>query len=589
MEAKTAHLPTPDLTIDEAGTVRSASFGDVYFSREGGAAETDHVFLRGNDLPQRWEKQDSFTIGELGFGTGLNFLVAMETFLKTNAHGRLHFFSVEKFPLTKAQLAQLHGADHELVKNYPDRLPGWHRVHFGRATLTLGFGDAAELLSELQARADAWFLDGFAPAKNPDMWSENIFQEIARLSAHGASFATFTSAGAVKRGLEAQGFAVEKVKGFGSKRDMLVGRLKDRCVGFHPEPPRSVGGQRGHAPLSINVIGAGIAGATVAHALATRGIHVTVLEQHTIAAGASGNRAAVLYPQLTKYYGAATQWHFTGYGLARRLLQQAPVGMLKIGKDEEGEKKLREALASLQLDEGIARWIDADEASQKLGTKIGHGGVWFEQGTWLDPRAWCKRLLSHPRITVQENTPGTIDGPTVVATAHEAAKLLPSLPMAIGISAGQVTRVKSDIPLRAILCHKGYAIPQAEGLLIGATYDHHDFSGSVTERNHAENIAALQKYLSGDYPVLGGRTRLRATTPDRLPYVGQVEDDVWVSVGHGSRGMISAPLAAEVIASHICGEPLPVGKTLLQAIDPFRHHAAKVAVTPKPSRANTGA
>lgn len=580
MSVETASLPLPDLSIDGQGVVRSGTYNDVYFSKEGGAAETDYVFLQGNSLPERWQNKADFTIGELGFGTGLNFLVAMERFLKTNRDGRLHYLAVEKFPLSKKQLQQLHG-EHALVKNYPDRLPGMHRVRFGRVFLTLAFGDVATLLPELNASVDAWFLDGFAPAKNPEMWSDEVLKEVARLSASGATFATFTAAGAVKRGLEANGFSVEKIDGFGSKRDMLRGHY--RCASLNTLTPtlslsEGEGGTRVSGRVRVaTVVGAGIAGCTVARALAERGIKVTVVEKNKVASGASGNAAAVLYPQLTKTYGNGAQWHFAGYGLARRMLQQAPVGMLKIGKDAEDETQLRANLERLQMDDDVARWIDAKEASEKLGTEIKHGGVWFEQGTWLDPRAWCQQLLDHKNITLREGVEGKAEGLTILCTAQ-----VEGLPT--GVSAGQVSEV-SGLKLGAILCHKGYAIPSGH---IGATYDHDDLSGSVTEANSEENLETLQAYLPGAYKIVSGRTSFRASTPDRLPYVGQLAENIWVSAGHGSRGMISAPLAAELIASEICGEPLPVTERLRKAVSPLRAQKAMRAAETKPSRLKTG-
>ena len=217
--------------------LRSKEFDDVYFSAEDGLAETHHVFLKGNDLPAAWQgvegKSDRFVIGETGFGTGLNFLAAWKLFEETADEGQsLEFISFEKYPLSVEEIAdalepwrgEFDGRLERMLALYPLRVPGSHRVQMSaRVGLTLIIDDVNEGMAQLDTREDAWFLDGFNPAKNPQMWSEEVFLQMARLSASGASFATFTAAGFVKRGLAAAGFDVEKTDGFGRKRHMLVG------------------------------------------------------------------------------------------------------------------------------------------------------------------------------------------------------------------------------------------------------------------------------------------------------------------------------------------------------------------------------
>ncbi len=569
MQQPTAHVPSPQMTVDAEGTPRSTGFNDIYFSARNGIAETQHVYLAGNSLPQRWHDQAHFTIGELGFGTGLNFLVAWKEFTETSS-GHLHFISVEKFPLTIAQLTealahqpQLADVAAQLIAHYPLRLPGWHRVKFDRVTLTLGFGDVSELLPQMEANVDAWFLDGFAPAKNDAMWSTDVFHQIARLSAADATFATFTAAAVAKRGLQEVGFMVQKVQGFGHKRDMLVGMRHGEAHGSR-------------AVKTAIVIGGGMAGCSVARALAERGVQVTLHEKESIASGASGNPAAVLYPQLTKYYTPATAWHFAAYDFAQRTLAQWGVklnstGMLKIGKDDEDDAKLRSIRESLQLDESVAQWLEPEEVSARVGQRITRGGFFFPHGAWLNPADACRALLHHPNITVHEHSKikelPTADA-IIIANAQAANDLLPT-ELTMGVTAGQVSVLAASEKLTTVLCHKGYAIDTGEALIIGATYDREDLRGAVTDANHAQNITELHEALPMmQVSIQTGRTSMRATTPNRLPHVGKVRDGLYVSVGHGSRGMISAPLAAELIASEICGEPLPVSRALRDALAP---------------------
>ncbi len=596
MTEATAHVPEPDLTLREGMPV-SAQFDDVYFSRAGGVAETSHVFLAGNGLPERFRDASHFTIGELGFGTGLNFLVTLKAFRETAAaDAMLDYIAVEKYPFRVETLREILALQPELATEaaellaaYPPRLPGMHHVSFGRVRLTWCFGDVAALLPLLDGFAvDAWFLDGFSPAKNPGMWEEKLYGELRRLSKSGTSFATFTAAGVVKRGLMAAGFAVEKAAGFGHKRDMLRGVMEHQTAPAKKSLPRTA-----------IVIGGGIAGASVAQALAARGLSVTVLERHQIASGASGNAAGVLFPQVSKRWNASSAWYFTAYGFALRRLQQsqnvtfATPCMLRLPRTIEEENQLRALQQHFGLDPAIAHWVERDAASEIAGVELKNGAAYFPQGSWVSPHSWCHALLQHEKIilrehaaaiSVQKNARSWLvtlaNGETVeaeilcVASAAESVHLLSNYGLRLNEVGGQISEIAAaDVaaPLRSILCHKGYVIPAKDRYYIGATYHREDML-SVTPARHDENCTELENILPGwrrGEPV-GGRSAVRATTPDRLPYVGALEDGLYVSTGHGSRGLLSAPLAAEMIASAVLGEPAPVMPELARALDPRR-------------------
>jgi tRNA 5-methylaminomethyl-2-thiouridine biosynthesis bifunctional protein len=674
-----AHVPLPDFAMRE-GTPVSNAFDDVYFSRAGGIAETEHVFLRGNGLPSRWYTMGSgngdgvgfhpepprsdwglgavppsnnFTILETGFGTGLNFLVTWAAFVRAApSNHRLHYISLEKFPLTPDMLREALSAYPELAEYasqligaYPLRLPGFHRIHFPRVTLTLGFGDAAEMLSQLfnegdsplrnaspsgsgwnptrpeRTLVDAWFLDGFSPAKNAEMWSDTLFSEIGRLSNPGTTFATFTSAGFVRRGLATQGFVVEKVPGYGHKREMCVGiinkpnstvssSVRSANGTREPESEGRTMGLGGFAPnaakprLKALVLGGGIAGCTLAYALAESGISVTLLERGNIASGASGNPAGVLFPQLTKRWTASAAWYFAAYSFTLHQLARwkasglvfsaHEVGMLRLPRHAKEEAQLRTLNETLELDREIVHWVDATHASVQAGVQLATGGAFFKRGTWVAPVELCRALLAHPNIThhtecevVSLTKNGmdweakTRDGDVFaaekccIAAARESAAFFPSLNLRISDVGGQLSEIAAgDVAatLSTILCHKGYVIPCGDRYLIGATYNHGDSSYEITTENHQKNIADVETFLPGWIQGMprSGRTSMRATTPDRLPYIGEIAENVWVSAGHGSRGLISAPLAAEMIASEICGEGSPITTQLRSAINPLR-------------------
>lgn len=290
------------------GAPRSAAFGDIYFSGDG-AAETAHVFLDGNGLPARFAQSARFAIGEFGFGSGLNFLMAWDLWRRTPKPegARLHFFSIEAFPLHQEDMARAHAAwprladlSARLRALLPPTVAGTHVLPVAPdVTLILAYGDANLAVARAEGGVDAWFFDGFSPARNPEMWGEVLFAEAARLSNPGATFATFTVAGGVRRAIAAAGFAVEKRPGYGRKKEMLAGRIETprkaspRAPWFtNADPQRLAPGAR------VAIIGGGIAGASLAYAARRAGLDPVIIEADAPAAGASGNPAGLIMPRL---------------------------------------------------------------------------------------------------------------------------------------------------------------------------------------------------------------------------------------------------------------------------------------------------
>lgn len=217
-----------ELTWRDGGVPVSTRFDDPYFSLDNGMAETRHVFLAGNDLPARFGP--GFQVAELGFGTGLNLLSAWALWEESGQQGALGFTTFEAFPMAPADMAQALRAFPDLAPWAARFLAAWQGT--GRVDLdTLRFemieGDARATLPEWQGCADAWFLDGFAPAKNPELWGDDLLAQVARHTAPGGTAATYTAAGFVRRGLEAAGFAVERAPGFGRKRHMTRARMPE--------------------------------------------------------------------------------------------------------------------------------------------------------------------------------------------------------------------------------------------------------------------------------------------------------------------------------------------------------------------------
>lgn len=670
-DANPYQLPPAHLAWDADGAPHSVEFGDVYFSREGGLDETDYVFLQQNRLRERWQALDRerpgiFTIAETGFGTGLNFLAAWQLWNEVAPRGwRLCFISAEQYPLTHDQLSQALAAwpqlaplSEQLLLAYPPRIRGFHRRELAPAvTLQLLFDDAGQGFDAMPDSAadlivgfavDAWFLDGFAPAKNPGMWTPQLFRSIARLSKPGTSFATFTCAGTAKRGLREVGFAVQKVPGHGNKREMLRGSFSERgeeqatqalaataatpaAIEYWAQPPAA------HARQRVVVIGGGLAGTSTAYALARRGWPVTLLERGpTLAGGASGNPLGVLYTKLSPQDGALSAFALLSYLHALdhyRQLQRAGIldaetvqwcGVLQLDTDT----RLREVFADQT---GWVQALDAAAASAVAGCTIAESALWFARAGWLRPVDVCAALASHPLIETRLNCEvrslvRTDEGWSlrldddqmgaeivVIATANASNGIHPDVRWPLRSLRGQITSVPAawiaQTP-RTVICHEGYLAPERDGsLCIGATFDRDDVT-ALRPQDHRRNLQALAAALpsvllkdalrdeaSAQIAAFPGRVGFRCTTPDYLPIVGAVADasamrtrfailgrnarsrvnetgawlpGLYVNIGHGSRGLTSTPLCAELVAALIAGEPRPLPRPLLQALSPAR-------------------
>ncbi|HFQ5005738.1 bifunctional tRNA (5-methylaminomethyl-2-thiouridine)(34)-methyltransferase MnmD/FAD-dependent 5-carboxymethylaminomethyl-2-thiouridine(34) oxidoreductase MnmC [Vibrio vulnificus] len=656
-----------ELGWNEVGTPVSDQFDDVYFSNVNGLEETRYVFLKQNLIPERWQEFDRrrFVIGETGFGTGLNFLAvwqAFNDFRRANPDAtlkELHFVSFEKFPLSQQDLIKAHQAWPELAelaeklhRHYPPAVPECHRIVLdnGAVTLDLWLGDIKDCLPSVpygeEGIIDTWFLDGFAPSKNPEMWNQDLFNGMAKLARSECRVATFTSAGFVRRGLIEAGFAMKKVKGFGTKREMIAGCMETR------QP------QSRHAPYfnrtsashldSIAIIGGGIASAALAKALVQRGQKVTLYCKHAQAAeGASGNRQGAVYPLLNGSHDGVSRVFAPAFLFARQFVEQAAqaltfdhdwCGVTQLMWDEKSTNKLDKMLSGNFAPELIQK-LSAEETAEKIGLPIDMASVHYPLGGWLCPaeltQALFAQLSTLDNFTAkfeqsveqliwdersqhwQVHTQGQHDtySAVVIANGHEFQTFSQTADIPLGQVKGQVSHAPATetlSKLKSVLCYDGYMTPvnpNNQHLCIGASYDRRHLDTEFDVNAQQENAERLTQCVPNqawakEVDTSGNLSRqgIRCVSRDHLPFVGNVGDfsaikrqyadlphtqaeeievisqfpNLFCILGLGSRGLSSAPLMAELLASQICNDPLPLPVDVLEELHPSRMWVRKL-------------
>ena len=575
------------------GVPYSPLYDDVYHAVAGAAEQARYVFLGGNGLPERWQDRDQFVILETGFGLGNNFLQTWRTWREDSKRcSRLFFVSIEKHPLTLADLAQVHQNGDEfaqrLVQAWPVLTPGMHTLQFddpnGQVTLLLGLGDVAELLPALVMQVDAFFLDGFAPAKNPQMWDEQLLSRLGRLAAPGCTAATWSVARSVRDGLTRAGFTVHRAPGFGGKRDMIRAVYEPRYV---PQPPAG-----GHRPAPrpehrhAAVVGAGLAGAVACWALARAGWQVTLFDKHPQAASeASGNPGGMFHAIVHGEDGIHARAHRAA-ALAVSAAVQPWIEHGDLAGQLQGLLRLdarcdatqaQNLIGKLGLPDSYVEWLEQADAAVASGLPVSSGGWLFKQAGWLHPAGLAQCLVKEAQRWAQlhgqplnlklgdavhrlEPNPNSAEGwwvhtsrgavhvhSVVLANAHGANELLQTLPdshavepMPMSAIRGQVTVLNphtsaqhANLP-KLPVAGGGYALTLPDGrLLCGATTQHHDHCATVREADHAHNLRQASKLgalIPDDQTDVQetlaqssqtwGRVGWRAATPDRLPLVG---------------------------------------------------------------------
>ncbi|MDT7836721.1 FAD-dependent 5-carboxymethylaminomethyl-2-thiouridine(34) oxidoreductase MnmC [Aquabacterium sp. OR-4] len=658
------------IVFSDPAAPAAPDFGDVYHARQGALVQARHVFLAGNGLlapgcdgqapPGRWAGRPRFTVLETGFGLGHNFLATWAAWRADAQRPReLLFVSLDKHPPRRDDLARAlaqHQADAEiaplaqaLLAHWPPLTPDLHLIDLpalpdptaargaaaaslGRVRLLLALGDIAQVLPELVLQADAIYLDGFAPSRNPAMWDPRQLQRLARLAAPGATLATWSVASTVREALAAAGFQMRKLPGLPGKREMSVGQFMPRV---HPPPPPGRPHLAARPPRRVAVIGAGLAGAAVARALAAQGCAVQVIERRDAPAmETSGNAGGLFHGIVHAQDGPHARWLRAGALHMQRVLAPllaagrvsgAADGLLRSAHDST-PAAMQALIERLGLP---ADYLQIDAHAWPAASSLA-GAAWRYPGAgWAAPaelvRAWLddaaitlrcgvavhrlQRLHGAWQLLDADDQPITDADAVVLANAGEALRLLDARCTArwlTGRQRGQTTLLPAALPglpaLPVPLAAGGYALRLPDGrLLCGATSQPGDDDPAVRTADHAHNLAALQRVSGwaapldpqqpGDAAQLQGRTGWRFVTDDRLPLLGPVpvaeptghrleqprqvprEPGLWIFSALGSRGLSQAALGGELLAAWMCGAPLPAPAALLDAVDPARFFA----------------
>ena len=584
---------------------RSPRFDDIYFSPADGLAEARAVFLHGCRLPEAWVGRDRFTVGELGFGTGLNILALIDLWrtARPSPKATLHIFSVEAFPISRDDAARALSAWPELADlaapllvDWPTGRRGFHRMDWPACgvILDLAILEVEAALSAWSGAADAWFLDGFAPSRNPEMWRSEVLNLVAARSAPGARASTFSVAGAVRRGLQDAGFLVERAPGFGRKKERLEARLPHAA----PDAPNAPG-HRTAAPSAprVAVIGAGIAGAALARAFHRLGLEARIFDADGAGEGASGNPSALVTPRLDAGLGPGAELHAQAFARAVALYQQETPGALiakgalQLATQPRDDNRFHKLANWDGFDPGALETMDRAAAAIALTETEVAQALRLRDGLVVEPApilaAWLSGGYGRAAIDRLERRAGgwRLIDPAGALAAEADIVCLACGPTASNLAPGVRLRpVRGQANFTTAVAFTGapaafggYAIPMRGGVLFGATHDRDDWGAEVRSEDDDRNLWALAQ----GRPALADRVRpapraaraaLRAMSPDHMPLAGAVPGSpgLFVLSGFGGRGFTLAPLLAEAVAAEALGAPSPLPRALAKLLDPGR-------------------
>jgi tRNA 5-methylaminomethyl-2-thiouridine biosynthesis bifunctional protein len=591
-----------NITFTESGIPFSPKFNDIYFDQHAGFQQSQQVFVEGNNLPARFEHKltnfnntEPFVIAESGFGTGLNFLLTwlgfnhvkakvLNTLTEQNTQKFCwQFISIEKYPLTRQQLKQslqlfpeIHELSDQLVAQYPETPTRNVTLYFANneITLTLIFDDIVSGLMQLPSSktglVDAWFLDGFSPATNPEMWQTPVFTQMARLAKPQASIATFTVAGFVKRGLESVGFRVKKQHNKGKKTQILVGKYQQHTrPENHFKPLQSFKKRTSRIkPQQVTIIGGGIASACAAYVLTQNGIKVHIVcKDEKVAQGASSNAIGALYPLIRQRADVHSYFYQQAFDFAKIFYQQIVTngaefahqwcGLIDLAYTKELQTRQQKFSTQPIWPSNLIHGINAKQASDLAGITLPYGGMFMPNAGWVAPQQLVEQLFilanktNRLKITtnfqvqklqalpnqrwqlISNKNKRLTDEIVIICAGADSISIAQCHDIPLTAMGGQVTQVAATnktSSLKTVLCHKGYITPANLGQhCIGATFNKDERSTKTSISRDSENLATVNECLPQTFDwqtsdIIGSKMRARCMTLDHLPIVGAVPD-----------------------------------------------------------------
>ncbi|AQW83474.1 bifunctional tRNA (5-methylaminomethyl-2-thiouridine)(34)-methyltransferase MnmD/FAD-dependent 5-carboxymethylaminomethyl-2-thiouridine(34) oxidoreductase MnmC [Campylobacter pinnipediorum] len=604
-------MKNADINFKE-NTAFSIEFDDVYFNTNKPQNESEYVFVSAID--EIWEKQDSFIVAEAGFGAGLNFLTLCKRFKNTDK--KLHFVSIEGYPLSKKSLQDIYNKlgvfkrlSKDLISTYPPTIKGIHRIEFKEnIILDLCFGDINEVLKELDFKADIWFLDGFSPKKNPKMWDMEVFNEISKLTKENGIIRSYSCSKPVRDGLSNFGFNLQLRAGYGKKRQMSHAVFKTQ----QDKEKKDIWFERSETDSKkakdVLIIGAGVAGCVSAYKLKNSGFNVTIAEKRDkIAQNGSGNHCGILMPLITKPDVNLGKMHKNAFLQAVRFY-----------KKSMSEKEINfSGCAEYAYDETLAQryFLNDDSIFEFYKDEKPYPYVFIKDGAYARPRKLCKKAsknidiklnleykshkhLKNGKISVKFKNNDTIKTDILIfTTGSESVEIFKNLP--ISFVRGQVTHIKPILDNKIPLSAKGYITPAIDDIqVIGATYARNELNNRPTDADNEENISKISEFVdTKNITTQGARVGYRGYSSDRFPIIGNLHDEsfykenykdlfwtkhkgskikpkyqnnVFINIAHGSRGLCTAVLGANIISDLILNRPLCIEKSLFNELHPAR-------------------
>lgn len=572
-----------NICFSEDKTLYAEDFSDAYHAKGQAVEEAEYVYIKGCKIQENWKNSFNYTIAEFGFGSAINFLCTWKVYESDpDRPSNLNYISFEKFPIKVEQLKEILAVypslkkySNLLLKQYEHLNQGLNFISFGELAprLSLYIGDIREELPKISSPVDAWYFDGFSPAKNPEMWSSEIISLAKKNSHQATTFSSFSAASIFKNSLKENLATFTKAKGFGNKRDMLEGVING-------DNKKSIESKR------IAIIGSGLAGSFLAYYLAKRKHEVVIFEsKQEIAARASGNIMGIFRPDFVKKPKYRHQFYHTAYMhmlrwllLMERFWEEFSCelnGSYRFLSDHQLKKLYHKFPIELE-DFKYLKKLSQEEVESLFATKTSEPAFFLPFSGKLSPKKLCEFLfrisgvelrLSSPVLALMDkgscwqlklNSSSEEFDTVILANAHEAGELLPDLVDALEKNKGQLAYLDKDLKLncKSPLCFGGYLVEsQDERLVLGASYEHDVDNLDCTEEEFFKLSRKFNKYFPeleiNKNNYLGGRAEFRTYTEDKLPLFEEYKKNLFLSLAHGSKGITTAAYVAEILASKI--------------------------------------